>query len=220
MSEATSKKPAGTEYRHIKCEEGAVNAVLRQHGLFYWELMGTQTVVSKESHLEPAGFVDEILGQGDTIYSVTTEERFATVDLKRDKGIPDYTTIRSVEAQYFGLVRQLEATGGSVADGYAVPHHDGASCGGLLLRLFFPYVWYEEAGCLGVILGGWPAIIKVFKRDGVRAGLLFLFFPTVVSIVHYYRRQGLAAERNLAEFLSLKEKMDGLVEGNKELLNV
>lgn len=217
MSEATSKKPVSTEYRHIKCEEGAVNAVLRQHGLFYWELMQTQTVVSKESHLEPATFVDEILGNGDTIYSVTTEERFATVNLKRDKGIPNYTAIRSVEAQYFGLVRQLEALGGSVVDSYAVPHQEGASCGGLLLRfLFFPYVWYEEAGCLGVILAGWPAVIKVFQRDGVGRGILFLFLP----VTSYYQRHKLAAEKNLAEFLSLKEKMDGLVEDNKELLNV
>jgi len=211
-----SKKPASFEYRHIKCAEGAVNAVMQQHGLFWWELVGTTTVVAKESHLEPATFMDEILGQGDTIYSVTTTERFATVDLKRDKSIPNLEMVKPVETQYFGIVRQLEGLGGSLVNGYAVPSY-GIDYGGVVRRFLFPYwVWYEDAGCLGVILGGWPAIFKVFRRDGLGAGLLYLFLP----VTSYLRKSKLLGEEKLANYLSLKEEMERLIEDHKEILNV
>ena len=90
MNEGSTK---GIENRHIQCGEHSVNSVLKEHGMFYWELVGTQVIVSKESHLEPGGFIDAILENDEVIYSVVTEERFATVDLKRDKSIPDYEKV-------------------------------------------------------------------------------------------------------------------------------
>ncbi len=52
-----SEKPRGFEYRHIKCAEGAVNAVMRQHGLFWWELVGTTTVCSCKRVASGAGYI-------------------------------------------------------------------------------------------------------------------------------------------------------------------
>lgn len=117
----TEESKKGLEYRHIQCGEHSVNAVLREHGLFYWELVGTQTIVSKESHLEPGGFIDAILGDKDVIYSVWSEERFATVDLKRDKNIPNIDKIKTLESEYFQIVASLQEIGCSPEDNYATP---------------------------------------------------------------------------------------------------
>ena len=84
------------EYKHIECEEDLVNLVMEVYQNFYWEVVGTQTVVSKDSHLEKGGFLD------DNIYSVTTEERFVTLDFKRGKSIPNLEEIKSIEREYLG----------------------------------------------------------------------------------------------------------------------
>ncbi|NQE45185.1 hypothetical protein C5S31_04075 [ANME-1 cluster archaeon GoMg2] len=80
-----------TEFKHVKCAEALANIVIKAHQMFHWEVTGTQTVVSKESHLEDRS--------GD-IYSVTTEERFVTIDFKRSKTLP-YSEERN-EENYFG----------------------------------------------------------------------------------------------------------------------
>lgn len=108
-----NESPKVLEYRHIKCGESMVNAILKEHGMFYWELVQTQTVVSKESHLEPGGFLED-----NVIYSVWTEERFVTIDLKRDKNIPNIDKIKSVESDYFQIVARLQEIGCSPLDNY------------------------------------------------------------------------------------------------------
>lgn len=118
MSDDSSK---GFEYRHIKCGENMVNAVLREHAMFRWELVTTQTIVSKESHLEPGGFLESILEDHPVVYSVWSEERFATVDLKRDRRIASFEQLRKLEREYFQIVANLQEIGCSPADSYATP---------------------------------------------------------------------------------------------------
>lgn len=93
------------EFKHIKCPTNATQDVIDKHQLFFWELQGTDTVVSKESHIEEGGSFD------DSLYSVTTEERFTTIDFVREKDIPNYSKIRSVESEYYSLVKQFNDIG-------------------------------------------------------------------------------------------------------------
>lgn len=45
---------SGYEYKHVECPQDStwVDVVTNDHTKFYWELTGTQTVVSTDSHLE------------------------------------------------------------------------------------------------------------------------------------------------------------------------
>lgn len=111
-----AEKPTSHEIKHIKCGVDAVQAVMNQHQLFFWELIGTNTIVSRDSHLENGGIFDR-----DTIYSVTTTERFSTIDFQRSKELPNLSEIKSVESQYFSIVNQLENLGSSTINNYATP---------------------------------------------------------------------------------------------------
>jgi hypothetical protein len=111
-----AEKPTPYETMHLKCAIDEVQAVINQHQLFFWDLIGTNTVVSRDSHLENGGIFDR-----DTIYSVTTTERFSTIDLRRSKELPNLNEIKSVEGQYFSLVAKLENLGSSALNNYATP---------------------------------------------------------------------------------------------------
>jgi len=111
-----TQKPSGYDFKHIRCDVDEVQAIIVQHQLFFWEVIGTNTVVSKESHLESGGIFDS-----DTIYSVTTTERFSTIDFRRAKDIPRFSEIKSVESQHFSLVSRLENLGSSALNNYATP---------------------------------------------------------------------------------------------------
>jgi len=102
------------EYKHLECPESWVNAILQQYAAFFWELVGTQTVVSKESHLERGkGLFDS-----DVIYSVTTAERFVTLDLKRSRNLPNYEKIKVIESQCMSIYIDLNKLGCSPVDNY------------------------------------------------------------------------------------------------------
>jgi len=131
------------EYKHLECPQSWVNAILGEYSLFYWELVATQVIVSKESHLEKgSGIFDS-----DTIYSVTTTERFATVDLKRRRNIPNLDIIRSVEHRYMEITGQLIHLGCSPVDNFtALPAAKGIGCLGIFLYfiVIFPGVLYSQ----------------------------------------------------------------------------
>jgi len=93
------------EFKHINCPINTTQSVIEQHQIFFWEVQGTDTVVSKESHLESGGTFD------DSIYSVTTEERFTTIDFVRDKDIPNYSKTRALESNYYSLINQINDLG-------------------------------------------------------------------------------------------------------------
>ena len=112
----SAEKPTSYETKHIKCGEDDVQAVINQHQLFFWELIGTNTILSRDSHLEGGGVFDR-----DTIYSVTITERFSTIDFKRPKELPKLSEIKSVESQYFSIVNQLENLECSAINNYTIP---------------------------------------------------------------------------------------------------
>jgi hypothetical protein len=121
------------EYKHLECPQSWVNVLLNQYSVFFWNLVATQVVVSKESHLERGGVFDS-----DSIYSVTTTERFATIDLKRRRDIPYLDTIRDYEQKYMHICGQLVALGCTPLDNYSTPPKDeGTGCTGCLLYSLF-----------------------------------------------------------------------------------
>jgi hypothetical protein len=111
-----NEKSAAYEFQHIKCDTDDVQAIINHLQKFFWEVTGTNTVVSKESHLESGGIFDS-----NSIYSVWSEERFSTIDFKRDKNNSNYTQIKEAESQYVNVVGQLERLGCSAADNYSSP---------------------------------------------------------------------------------------------------
>lgn len=139
MSDA---KPAAFEFLHIKCDSDDVQAVINHLQMFFWEVAGTNTIVSKESHLESGGIFDR-----DTIYSVTTEERFSTIDFKRDKTVPNYAQLKEVESQYFNIVSELERIGCAASNNYSTPprnRHDTMTYLFLLTCWIVPGIWYKR----------------------------------------------------------------------------
>ena len=104
------------EYKHLECPQSWVNALLNQYSIFFWNLVATQVVVSKESHLERGGMFDT-----DTIYSVTTTERFATIDLKRRRDIPYLDYIKQYEQRYMQICGNLIDLGCTPLDNYTSP---------------------------------------------------------------------------------------------------
>jgi hypothetical protein len=131
------------EYKHLECPQSWVNAILGEYSLFYWDLVATQVVVSKESHLEKG----QGLFDSDQIYSVTTTERFATVDLKRRRDIPNLDTIRSVEHRYMEITGQLIRLGCTPLDNFtSLPPGKGIGCLGIFLYFLwiFPGVIYQQ----------------------------------------------------------------------------
>lgn len=133
----TAKKIEAFEYAHLECPQPWVDAVLQQYSLFYWDLVATQTIVSKESHLERGGLFDS-----DAIYSVTTTERFATIDLKRNRNIPKIDKIRDVEGKHFQLCDSLIELGCSPVDNFGPPPKRSIGFWGVMLYIF------------GVVIGG------------------------------------------------------------------
>jgi hypothetical protein len=129
------------EYKHLECPQSWVDTILGMYTSFYWDLVGTQTVVSKESHLERGGLFDS-----DTIYSVTTSERFATIDLKRSRSITNIDKIRTIEHKYFQLCNSLLDLGCSPLDDYSPPPERGIGCVGvgLYILYIFPGIIYSR----------------------------------------------------------------------------
>lgn len=135
-----TEKIEAFEYKHLECPQSWVDAVLRQYSYFYWDLVGTQTIVSKESHLERGGLFDS-----DTIYSVTTTERFSAIDLKRKRNIPDIDRIKDIERKYFQLCSNLLSFGCSPLDNYSSPSKKGIGCLGVFLYLWIiPGILYSR----------------------------------------------------------------------------
>jgi hypothetical protein len=92
-----------------------VDTVTNDHAKFYWEVTGTQTVVSRESHLESGLF------NPDNLYSVTTSEHFVAIDLRRATNTPNLARIKEVEREYFQLCASLANLGASPLNNYSTP---------------------------------------------------------------------------------------------------
>jgi len=61
---------------------------------FHWNLLSTQEIKVKDSHLE---------SRGDSIYSVTNSEHYIKLAFSRDLDSPNLAEIRQLENEYFSL---------------------------------------------------------------------------------------------------------------------
>lgn len=131
------------EYRHLECPQPWTDTVIQQFAMFLWELVATQTVVSKT----PSVTQGIELWEGYTVYlHETATERFTTIDLRRDVGHPDVITIKALEEEYFGICGPLMELGCSPVDvgSYGPPPKQTIGCLGLFLYLFIvPGVLYH-----------------------------------------------------------------------------
>lgn len=137
-------KTEAFEYEHIECPQSWVNAILQQYQIFYWDLVGTQTIVSKESHLERGG--SGLFDDPDAIYSVTTTERFATIDLRRKRDIPKIDKIKELENRHSQICSSLINIGCSPLGNWGPPPEKGIGCLGLGLYILgiIPGVLYSR----------------------------------------------------------------------------
>ena len=137
----TSDRPAGYEYKHMEIaqDQRLVDVVTNAHAMFYWELQATQTVVSKEAHLESGKF------NPDNLYSVVSTERFVTLDFRRPTNIPNLPKIKQIEREYFELCASLVNLGCSPLANYSdrPPMRFNPLIFLLLLGIWvIPGVWY------------------------------------------------------------------------------
>jgi hypothetical protein len=117
----------GNEFKHIECPQSWINAELDAYSLFFWDLVGTQTILSRESHLERSFFAP------DTLYSVTTTERFGSIDFRRKRHIPYIDNIKEIEKKYFAIRNRLIALGSNPLNGFGPPPKKQAGCMAYLL---------------------------------------------------------------------------------------
>lgn len=185
------------EYKHTECSHDTelVNAVLKIYELFYWQLVQTQTVVSKESHLQSTSpFLSHIISPGDTVESVTTEERFVTLNLKRSRDIPNLDQVKTVENEYFNVINQLGRIGCSPIGNFSDSPVN-------------PSVGLVDFFCLD-FRPPWTRW-KDFREYGLLAGIS----PKVAKKKRSY------AER-LKTHQELKSRLDQIADDNKHILNL
>ena len=200
----TTNRPRGYEYKHLECAQipALVDRVTNDHAKFFWEMTGTQTVVSKESHLESGNF------NPDNLYSVTTTERFVALDFRRATDIQNLQRIKAIEGEYFEVCSSLRNLGASPLDGYSTPPAvDSFGMADLLgisalQQLRQPGMW------------GWMftfGYVRYFKKIGV----LGFLFPA-----YGYRKWKGGGELAQEQYKTLKTKLENLIGANKAILNV
>lgn len=201
----STERPRGFEYKHIECpqESAAVDLVVNEHAKFYWELINTQTVVSKESHLEEGTF------NSDNLYSVTTTERFVTMDLRRPTDIPDLQKIRELEQRYFHICAGLRNLGSSPYDNYSQPARLSGSTSFVdrqVIEFFDAFRSIPWLFTLGPL------------KDGF--GIKGLIFSGNAWKKKRQAERSQQNERDVETFNHLKSDLEDLLHVNRELLNV
>ncbi|GEM_PF-1930454 len=194
----------GYEYKHMECPQitELVNHVTNDYAKFFWELTNTQTVVSKESHLESGDF------NPDNLYSVTTTERFVALDFRRATDIQNLQKIKAVEREYFEICASMRNLGASPIDNWFPPQPASfgimdvlfiSSIGAMLQPRF--WVWVLTLG----------PYRNFFKIGGI-LGFIFIGYG-------YIRAMG-ASKQDQEQCKVLKAKLDNLIDTNKTILNV
>ncbi|NOU17728.1 MAG: hypothetical protein HOO91_09240 [Bacteroidales bacterium] len=75
---------------HPNDEQSQINLMQK----FHWNLLNTQEIKVKDSHLEQ---------RGDSIYSVTTSEHYVKLAFTRELDLPNLDEVRKLENEYFSL---------------------------------------------------------------------------------------------------------------------
>lgn len=87
------------ETKSITVPPNLVDATIKEYEPFFWELIGTDTVDSSNSHLEK---------RGDEIYSVTERKAYSKVNLRRSLDIPNITKVKELEDEYWSVKSNIQ----------------------------------------------------------------------------------------------------------------
>lgn len=89
-----TKSTAAPKYEAISVavEPYKENATIELYESFGWEFYNSQTIDSKDTHLEDGGTV---------IWSVTEHTNYVKLQFKRDKNIENYNKLAELEKEYF-----------------------------------------------------------------------------------------------------------------------
>ena len=82
------------ESKSISVIPGDESTMIAKHELFGWELVSSQEILNKESHLEDRS--------GD-LYSVITTENYVKLMFQRDTAFPNLDKITLLENEYWDL---------------------------------------------------------------------------------------------------------------------
>ncbi len=80
------------ETKVVNVESNEEQATMDFYAKFGWEVLTTQRVYNKDSHLE---------SRNDGVYNVTTTTDFVRITFTRDKAMPFYREISDIENRYY-----------------------------------------------------------------------------------------------------------------------
>jgi len=219
----------GFENKHLEVPQDSdlVDLATNTYGMFFWEVTGTQTVVARESHLESGKFNE------DNLYSVTTTERFVSIDLRRATDIPNLGKIKELEQQYFHLCTELSNIGGSPLDNYS--SNPVSPPKEVIPSLFDGAVYCDtrpstSSGPTGQFVASSPRNgIMVSSEEiginwvGVVVGAVFYVIPGILYYIYCkktYPKKVQEYETEVAAWGSLKSRLDVLMRDNRSILNL
>jgi hypothetical protein len=136
---------------------------------FGWNLMSSQEINNTDSHLER---------HGDTIYNVTSKENYVKITFKRNKNIPNYDKLVSLENQYASnpVLKSKSIKGSVILTGL-----------GALSLPSFAEGWYFGLIAVLLLAGGltW-LVVTILKNKKI----------SIENSVRYKKRAEIIAEAN------------------------
>lgn len=84
------------EVKTLKVDGSKEESTVELMQNFGWNFVSSQEVNNTDSHLER---------QGDTLYSVTTKEKYVKLVFNREKNQPNYSKIVALENEYYSVLK-------------------------------------------------------------------------------------------------------------------
>ena len=174
------------ETRFIGVNPTDVESTIEMWSNFGWELVGApQEIFNKDSHAEL---------RGEDTYSVTTTTHYVRITFQRDKKMPHYAELVTLEkAFYSNPQKPIEPTEPTETEAYGVPKR--VSIGFIIMAI----------GCLALSLAVKDTRILLFLF--LAAGGIFAIL-TVVSILTYTERVNKYNEKNEAQKNEFETQME------------
>jgi hypothetical protein len=91
VSESTKANTVKWESESVQVSPLEENETIRTYEMFGWELVSSQTIDNKDSHLKTIG---------DTLYSVTESTNYVKLVFRRNVNMPNYKKIVQLEEDY------------------------------------------------------------------------------------------------------------------------
>jgi hypothetical protein len=94
------------EYKHFVVPKGGENKAIKYLSKFHWELVQTQKIDYTKFHLE-SDYPDMVFGGVQEIRSVNERIEYTTIDMRRNKRMPNYDKIVELENEYNSARKSL-----------------------------------------------------------------------------------------------------------------